>query len=175
MRPCAEPLRKAQHFRAREIDLPIQPDQQFDSLHPRIMCGERPSRMDELVGQVLDGMAQDFERPSGFRRNSTASRCASAPRRGWRCSSEGEGSHRRKCGHASILIPNHRRCAFQSSDDEGTVSERDPPPNALPTAGNHIVPLSNAKSCAPRHRSSTHPNPKSRRKRHPPGALTGWV
>jgi hypothetical protein len=72
MHQSAAAFTKAGHFRALKIDLAVERHEQLHCLYLLIVCGERPLAMNELVGEVFDGVAKNLKGMSGLRGNMPA-------------------------------------------------------------------------------------------------------
>ena len=72
MQQSTAALAKAGYFRALEIDLAVERHEQLHSFQLRIVRGERSALIDKLVGQVFDGVAQNFKSAPCLGCNATA-------------------------------------------------------------------------------------------------------
>src|ERR1039458_10609450 len=72
MQQSPAPLNEARHFRALEIHLAIERHEQLYGLQLLVLCGKLKALMHKLVGEVFDGVSEDFQRAAGLRRDVAA-------------------------------------------------------------------------------------------------------
>ena len=72
MKKRSQPFREGWDDRACEIDLPIESHQQLNCLDARVICADLLRLENVFVGQVLDCVAEDLQRATGFWSNMAA-------------------------------------------------------------------------------------------------------
>ena len=63
----AETLAEGRFLGTLEVNLAVEGHEQLHGLYPLIVRGDQDTVMDQLVGQVFDGMAEYFEGMAGRR------------------------------------------------------------------------------------------------------------
>ncbi len=74
---------KAPGDRALEINFAIEAHEELDCIHARIIRVQIAAVMDVFIGEVLDGLAEDFKRATGLRCN-VPDACRRSPDNGWK-------------------------------------------------------------------------------------------
>ncbi len=72
----APALAEAGHLRTRKVNLPVRRYQHLYGFHLRIVRGQRPPRMRELVAQVVDCVAKNLQSAARLGRDAPAVRAA---------------------------------------------------------------------------------------------------
>ena len=117
MKKCAQPFQQGWDDRACEIDLPIESHQQLNCLDARVICANLLRFEDVFVGQVLDRVAEDLERTTGFWSDMAATiAICNGDRLSWRASVNGNSS----CGCC------HGLCTSRSSKQRALISSSAP-------------------------------------------------